>query len=199
MEDHLSRLQDSAVSRNVWVPLALQVAVLSTASLPFSCHWRVCPETIRVLLPPVHPEDLPCPGCSRSRGRYPLSSALARHRRAGSPWRACVPVWELIPATSARLFAILGVSGCREGMARYTGDTCVPGGWCVLGLPVQGSTCARRLLQQVCACTDVFSVASKAPGGDKWHLGTPTSHSALGFGNPAGRSGGFGWDLPVLV
>lgn len=32
-------LQDPAVSGNVWIPLALQVAALATASLPFSGHW----------------------------------------------------------------------------------------------------------------------------------------------------------------
>lgn len=30
-------------------------------------------------------------------------------------------------------------------------------------------------------------------------LGTTVSPSALGFGDPVGGSGGFGWDLPILV
>lgn len=38
-------------------------------------------------------------------------------------------------------------------------------------LACAGAPCARRLLRQVCACTRVSSVASKAPGGDKWHWG----------------------------
>lgn len=147
-----------------------------------SVSWS--PVPIRVPLPLLaYPQDSSGLGCSRSWGRYPPSSAPGEpesawdfsspsgHRTAGSPQCARVPVWELIPATSARLFAIPGVSGCGEGMAGCTGDTCAWGGWRVPELPVQGSACARRLLWQVCACTPVSSVANTVPGGDKCHWG----------------------------
>lgn len=49
---------------------------------------------------------------------------------------------------------------------------CVWGGWRVPGLPVQGSACVTRLLWQLCACTHMSCVASKASGGDKWHWGS---------------------------
>lgn len=56
-----------------------------------------------------------------------------------------------------------------DGMAGCTGDTCMWGSWYVPGLLVQGNACVRRLLWQVCACTHMAHVTSKASGGDKWH------------------------------
>lgn len=103
-------------------------------------------------------------------------------------------MWELIPATSARLFVTPGVSGRREGRAGCVGGTCLWSSWHVLGQPVQGSAHAG-LPWWVSACTCVFSVSRKG----EVALGTPLSLSAPGFGNPAGASEGFGWDLPILV
>lgn len=62
---------------------------------------------------------------------------------------------------------------CDPGSFRLRGgDGRVRGGHVRAGrLACAGAPCARRLLWRVCACTRVSSVASKAPGGDKWYWG----------------------------
>lgn len=161
--------RDQSASRSPWgtCPVPMGTPCPYGGSCPTACSLQ------GLILPWLQqglgqiPTEL-CLGESPS--AWDLSIA-SRHGAAGSPQCARVPVWELIPATSARLFAMPGVSGCVEGTAGCAGDTCVRGGWRVPGLPVQGSTCARRLLRPVCACTRVSSAASEAPGGDKWHWG----------------------------
>lgn len=129
---------------------------------------------------PTHPLDPSCPGGSRSCSWCVPSPALGEPGCLGplpawNSWQPTMCVCACVGANPSnicqalcdpRSFQLQGWDGWVH-RARAGG-----GGWRVPGLPVQGSACVTRLQWQLCACTHMSCVASKASGGDKWHWGS---------------------------